>query len=246
MTHAYRTGLPVLRDISLTVEPGETVALVGPTGSGKSTLVKLLLRFYEPESGRILLDGKDLHEMRVGDLRRAVGFVSQEVFLFHGTVRENIAYGSFGADDEAIESAARAAEAHAFITALPEGYDTLVNERGSNFSAGQRQLLSFARALAHGADVLVLDEATSSIDTETEALVQEGIHTLMEGRTALVVAHRLSTIQDVDRIYVLDHGEVAEHGSHHDLLGQEGLYHRLYRLQYEVQESRAAAVAGGG
>ncbi len=235
----------VLRDLSFTVEPGERVAFVGATGAGKTTVLKLLTRLYEPTHGRVLLDGMDLRDLTQENLRRRVAMVLQDVFLFSGTIAENIALDREDVDRATVERVSRAVQAHRFVEALPEGYDTEVRERGSNFSAGQRQLLSFARALAHGADVLVLDEATSSIDTETESLVQEGIHALMEGRTALVVAHRLSTIQDVDRIYVLGHGRVEEAGSHEELLAGEGLYRRLHHLQVEAQESRpAAAVAG--
>jgi ABC-type multidrug transport system fused ATPase/permease subunit len=179
----------------------------------------------------VLLDGADLRELGQEDLRRRVAMVLQDVFLFSGSIAENIALGRPEIDAAAVERAARAVEAHGFIERLPQGYDTPVRERGTNLSAGQRQLLSFARALAHGADVLVLDEATSSIDVETEALVQRGIHILMEGKTALVIAHRLSTIEDVDRIYVLHHGRIVESGSHGELLAAGGVYAHLHRLQ---------------
>ena len=234
----------VLADLSFTVEAGERAALVGATGAGKTTVLKLLTRLYEPNRGRILIDGVDLRELSQENLRRRVAMVLQDVFLFSGTVAENIALEREDIDRETVERVVRAVQAHRFVEALPEGYDTQVRERGSNFSSGQRQLLSFARALAHGADVLVLDEATSSIDTETEALLQRGIHTLMEGRTALVVAHRLSTIQDVDRIYVLEKGKLVEWGSHEELLARRGLYQRLYSLQYESQQASPVAAAG--
>ncbi|MGI9591585.1 MAG: ABC transporter ATP-binding protein, partial [Myxococcota bacterium] len=234
----------VLRDLSFTIEAGERAAFVGPTGAGKTTVLKLRTRLYEPDRGRILLDGVDLRDLTQEHLRRRVAMVLQDVFLFSGTVAENIALDRGDIDRETVERVARVVQAHRFVEILPQGYDTMVRERGSNFSAGQRQLLSFARALAHGADVLVLDEATSSIDTETEALVQQGIHRLMEGRTALVVAHRLSTIRDVDRIYVLDKGKLAERGSHDELLARGGLYRRLYELQYEGQEDHRVAAAG--
>jgi len=235
----------VLRDLSFVIEAGERAAFVGPTGAGKTTVLKLLTRLYEPDRGRILIDGVDLRDLTQEHLRRRVGMVLQDVFLFSGTVAENIALDRDDIDRETIERVGRVVQADRFVANLPGGYDTQVRERGSNFSAGQRQLLSFARALAHGADVLVLDEATSSIDTETEALVQQGIHRLMEGRTALVVAHRLSTIQDVDRIYVLEKGQLSEHGSHEELLARGGLYQRLYELQYRSQEDAPVAAAGG-
>ncbi len=231
----------VLRDLSLRVEPGEKVALVGPTGAGKTTVLKLLTRLYEPTRGRILLDGVDLRDLPQEQVRRRVAIVLQDVFLFSGTVAENIALDREEVDRETVERVARAVQAHRFIERLPGGYEAELRERGTNLSAGERQLVSFARALAHGADVLALDEATSSIDAETEALVQQGIHTLMEGRTAIAIAHRLSTIRDVERIYVLDGGRLAEAGSHAELLARGGLYARLYRLQYQPQEHGAAA-----
>jgi ATP-binding cassette subfamily B protein len=233
----------VLRDLSLRIEPGEKVALVGPTGAGKTTVLKLLTRFYDPTRGRILLDGVDLRELPQEHVRRRVAIVLQDVLLFSGTLAENIGMGREDVDRAAVERVARAVQASRFIERLPGGYDAELRERASNLSAGERQLVSFARALAHGADVLALDEATSSIDPETEALVQRGIHTLMEGRTAIAIAHRLSTIRDVDRIYVLEGGRVAESGSHAELLERGGLYARLYHLQYEPQE-RGAAAAG--
>jgi ATP-binding cassette subfamily B protein len=234
----------VLRGVSFRVEAGEKVALVGPTGAGKTTVLKLLTRLYEPTRGRILLDGRDLRDLTQEHVRRRVAMVLQDVFLFSGTVAENLALDRSDIDRARIVEVARAVQAERFVERLPEGFDTPVRERGSNFSAGQRQLLSFARALAHGADVLALDEATSSIDPETEALVQRGIHALMQGRTALVVAHRLSTIQDVDRIYVLDHGRIAEAGTHAELLALGGLYERLYYLQYEAQPRAPMAAFG--
>ena len=234
----------VLRGVSFRVEPGQKAAFVGATGAGKTTIIKLLTRLYEVTRGRILLDGVDLRELPQAELRRRVAMVLQDVFLFSGSVAENIALGRAEIGAEAIERAARAVDAHRFIEGLPEGYATRLRERGTDLSGGQRQLLSFARALAHGADVLVLDEATSSIDTETEAQVQHGVHVLMEGKTSLVIAHRLSTIEDVDRIYVLHHGRIAEAGAHAELLARGGLYHRLYRLQYAAQSAPGAAAAG--
>ncbi len=245
VSFAYAGDDWVLRDVSFRVEPGEKVALVGATGAGKTTIIKLLARLYEVSEGRILLDGVDLRELPQAELRRRVAMVLQDVFLWSGSVAENIGLGREDISLTEIERSARAVEAHRFIERLPDGYETEVRERGTNLSAGQRQLLSFARALAHRADVLVLDEATSSIDSETEALIQKGIHTLMEGKTALVIAHRLSTIEDVDRIYVLHRGRLVESGSHDELLGRRGIYHRLYRLQYAEQGARAPAAAAG-
>jgi ATP-binding cassette subfamily B protein len=236
---AYQGEDWVLRGLSFRVEPGERVAFVGATGAGKTTIIQLLTRLYEVQRGRILLDGVDLRELPQGELRRRVAMVLQDVFLFSGTLEENIGLGRADIDAPTIERAARAVEAHGFIERLPQGYQTEVRERGSNFSTGQRQLLSFARALVHGADVLVLDEATSSIDTETEALLQHGIHVLMEGKTAIVIAHRLSTIEDVDRIYVVEQGRLVESGSHRELLAAAGLYARLHRLQYRVRAADA-------
>jgi len=234
----------VLRDVSFRVEPGESAAFVGATGAGKTTIIKLLTRLYDVDRGSIRIDGVDLREWPQGELRRRVGMVLQDVFLFSGSIEQNVSLGRDEIDHDAVQRAARAVQADRFIARLPQGYATEVRERGTNLSAGQRQLLSFARALAHGADVLVLDEATSAIDSETEGLVQEGIRVLMEHKTALVIAHRLSTIQDVDCIHVLHKGQLVESGTHDELVALGGVYQRLYRLQYAEQEAPVAAAGG--
>jgi len=234
---AYKGEDWVLRDLSFKVEPGERVAFVGATGAGKTTVINLLSRFYEVSRGRILIDGVDVRLIAQRELRARVATVLQDVFLFSGSVSDNISLGRSDLGPAEIERAARAVEAHGFIERLPRGYATELRERGSNLSAGQRQLLSFARALAHGAEILILDEATSSIDSETEAMIQQGIHTLMQGRTAIAIAHRLSTIRDVDRIYVLHQGQLVESGSHEDLIALGGSYRRLYSLQAELELS---------
>ncbi|HEY0035721.1 MAG TPA: ABC transporter ATP-binding protein, partial [Longimicrobium sp.] len=231
VTFAYRGRDPLLTDFSLHIQPGETVAVVGPTGAGKSTLVKLLLRLYELSAGSITLDGIDVLEIRLADLRRAIGLVSQDVFLFDGTVRENIAYGSFHATPEQVERAARLAEAHDFVMALPEGYDTLVGERGQKLSGGQRQRIAVARAILKDPPVLVLDEATSAVDNETEAAIQRSLEHISRDRTTIAIAHRLSTVRNANRIYVMDGGRIVEQGTHDDLLRTGGMYAALWRVQ---------------
>jgi ATP-binding cassette subfamily B protein len=232
----------ILRDISFVVEPGRSVALVGATGAGKTSIISLLTRFYDVEQGRITLDGFDVRDLDQRSLRGALALVLQDVHLFSGTIASNIRLGS-DIPPERIREAARAVHAHRFIESLPQGYDTEVKERGATLSMGQKQLLSFARALAHDPRVLVLDEATSSVDTETEQLIQQALKVLMKGRTAIVIAHRLSTIQNVDEILVLHKGRIRERGTHQELLQTRGLYWRLYQLQYKDQEIASGTVA---
>ncbi len=240
VTFAYTPGVEVLKHVSFTVEPGQRIGVVGATGSGKSTLINLLLRFYDVSSGRILLDGTDIRDLPIADLRRHFALVLQDVYLFSGTVAGNIRLGREDITDAQVRAAAEAVHADAFIRDLPRGYDTPVAERGATLSVGQKQLLSFARALAFDPQVLVLDEATSSVDTETEVLIRDALRVLMQGRTTIAIAHRLSTIQDMDRILVLHRGELRESGTHQELLAMRGIYHRLYQLQYQ---SHAAAPA---
>ncbi len=235
VSFAYTPGTPVLQDISFAVEPGERVALVGATGAGKSTVIALLSRFYDVVSGQILVDGIDIRDYDLQGLRRSIGVVLQDVFLFSGTVADNIRLGNEAITDEAMRDAIEAAQAWPFIRRLDRQLDTPVGERGSTLSAGQRQLLAFARALAHDPRILVLDEATSSIDTETEIMIRQALARLLEGRTAIMIAHRLSTIQKADRIIVLHHGRIRETGTHQELLHARGIYWKLYQLQYQDQ-----------
>jgi ABC-type multidrug transport system fused ATPase/permease subunit len=219
------------------------VAIVGATGSGKTTIINLLLRFYDAQRGRIVVDGTDIREMPLHGLRRLFGLVLQDVHLFSGTIAGNVRLGNESISDDRVRAALRAVHADSFVDRLPRGIDTPVAERGATFSAGQRQLLSFARALAFDPRVLILDEATSSVDTETETLIRDALRVLMRGRTTIAIAHRLSTIQDMDRILVLHKGVLRESGTHQDLLAQRGIYHRLYRLQFKSEEQREPASA---
>jgi ATP-binding cassette subfamily B protein len=233
VSFAYKEDDYVLRDVSFEVKPGERVGIVGATGAGKSTLISLLLRFYDVTSGRILIDGVDIREIDLATLRKMFGLVLQDVHLFSGTIAGNIRLGDDSIDDARVRDAARAVHAHRFIEALPGGYDARVAERGATLSVGQKQLLSFARALAFDPAVLILDEATSSVDTETELLIRDALHVLMSGRTTLAIAHRLSTIQDMDKILVFHKGKLRESGSHQELLGVRGIYFKLFQLQYK-------------
>jgi ATP-binding cassette, subfamily B, multidrug efflux pump len=228
----YKDDVPLIEDLSLDVAPGQTIAIVGPTGAGKTTLVNLLMRFYDVDGGSIRVDGVDIRQVRRGALRRTFGMVLQDTWLFSGTIRENIAYGRDGAGDEAIVDAAKAAQADHFVRTLPENYDTLINEEASNLSQGQKQLLTIARAFLADPAILILDEATSSVDTRTEVLIQESMHRLMHGRTAFVIAHRLSTIRNADLILMMEGGRIVERGSHHDLLAAKGPYAALYASQF--------------
>lgn len=231
VSFAYNGRTPVIENLSLSIPAGKTIAIVGSTGSGKSTLVKLLLRLYEVHSGTITLDGIEIHKLQLKDLRRAIGLVSQDVFLFHGTVLENITYGSFDATSAEIMAAAQIAEAHEFISRLPQGYDTLVGERGQKLSGGQQQRIAIARAILKNPPVLILDEATSAVDNETEAAIQRSLEKITKNRTTIAIAHRLSTVRNADCIYVMEYGKLVEQGRHEELLEQEGIYASLWRVQ---------------
>lgn len=230
---SYEEGTDVLNDVSFHIEPGETIALVGPTGAGKTTIVNLISRFYDIQKGVIRIDGHDIKEVSIESLRKQMGIMTQDNFLFTGTIRENIAYGKLDATDEEIIAAAKAVHAHDFITKLPDGYNTKLEERGGGLSVGQKQLLAFARTMVSMPKILILDEATSSIDTKTELLVQDGIEALLKGRTSFVIAHRLSTIQKADRIFVIDNGGIVEEGNARELMAKRGAYYRLYTAQLQ-------------
>lgn len=232
VSFAYEKDTQVLHNVSFKVKPGENIALVGPTGAGKTTITSLISRFYDTTEGRVLIDGKDVSKVNLNSLRSQMGVMLQDTFLFSDSIKENIRYGKLDATDEEIIAAAKAVSAHDFIMKLEKGYDTQVNERGSRLSVGQRQLISFARALLANPRILILDEATSNIDTATEILVQKGINKLLSGRTSFVIAHRLSTIRDCDRIMVIDDGEIVEAGTHEELLNLRGAYYKLYMAQY--------------
>jgi ATP-binding cassette subfamily B multidrug efflux pump len=239
----YSADAPLIEDMNIHVTPGQTIAIVGPTGAGKTTLVNLLMRFYDLDSGRILVDGVDTRQMRRGDLRRMFGMVLQDTWLFTGTIRENIAYGRESATEAEIVQAAVASQADHFIRTLPESYDTVLNQDATNLSQGQKQLLTIARAVLADPEILILDEATSSVDTRTEVLIQKAMRELMKGRTSFVIAHRLSTIRDADMILVMNHGRIIEQGTHPELLAKGGFYANLYNSQFAAQEQVQDALA---
>ncbi len=232
VTFGYTADTPVLNDVSFNVTAGETIALVGATGAGKSTIVNLLSRFYDINGGSILIDGVDIRGVNIESLRRQMGIMTQDSYIFSGTIRDNIAYGKLDATEEEIVAAAKAVHAHDFISRLKDGYDTKLTARGGELSNGQRQLVAFARTMLSNPHILVLDEATSSIDTKTELLVQAGIRDLLKGRTSFVIAHRLSTIQNADRIFVIDDGGIVESGSPADLMAKKGAYYKLRQAQF--------------
>ncbi len=239
VTFSYEEGKPVLQNVDILAEPGKTIALVGPTGAGKTTIVGLMMRFYDVDSGKIVIDGTDIRQYEQRSLRSNLGMVLQEPFLFSGSVMDNIRYGRLDASDEEVFAAAKIANAHEFILRMPSGYDTNVGERGGLLSLGQRQLISIARAILADPRILILDEATASVDTRTEALIQEALDQLLKGRTSFVIAHRLSTVRNADLVVVLDEGKVVEQGTHDALLEKGGLYAELYRRQFYIPEEEA-------
>ena len=238
ITFAYNERKPVIENLTLNIPSGDTIAIVGSTGSGKSTLVKLLLRFYEIQSGKITLDGVDIRDINLTDLRKSIGLVSQDVFLFHGTVKENIAYGMYGATEEEVITAAKIAEAHNFIGQLPQGYETVVGERGQKLSGGQRQRIAIARAVLKNPPILILDEATSAVDNETEAAIARSLEKITHNRTTIAIAHRLSTIRHANCIYVVEYGKIVEQGTHEELLAKQGVYDNLWQVQTGVRTNQ--------
>lgn len=238
----YKAGVPLIENMNIDVQPGQIIAIVGPTGAGKTTLVNLLMRFYEIGEGRITVDGVDIRDFKRGEMRSKFGMVLQDTWLFHGTIRDNIAYGRTGACEADVMRAARAAHADHFIRTLPDGYDTILNEEASNISQGQKQLLTIARAILADPAILILDEATSSVDTRTEVFIQKAMKEMMTGRTSFVIAHRLSTIRDADLILVVNHGNVIEQGTHHELLARGGFYADLYNSQFTGGRQESEAV----
>ena len=239
VTFSYEPGKPVLKDLTFKVEPGEMIGLAGHSGAGKSTLINLICRFYDVEDGAVLIDGHDIRDVTLKSLRDQIGVVLQDPFLFNGPIAENIAYGNPNASLDQVVSAAKAANAHEFILKLPDSYDTPVGERGVRLSGGERQRISIARAILRNPRILILDEATSSMDTETEAQIQEALHRLIQGRTTFAIAHRLSTLKHADRLLIVDNGDLAEMGSHNELIALDGIYARLCRMQSELSKLRA-------
>jgi len=234
---SYEKGHPILKHVNLYARPGQTIAFVGPTGAGKTTIINLLTRFYDIDSGTITIDGHDIYKTTRNSLRSALSIVLQDTYLFTDSIKENIRYGRLNATDEEIEAAAKLANAHEFIRRLPDGYDTLLTDGGGNLSQGQRQMISIARAILANPSVLILDEATSSVDTRTEVKIQEAMNNLMKGRTNFVIAHRLSTIKDADLIAVVNHGEIIERGNHQQLMEKKGFYYNLYTNQFDQNEA---------
>ena len=236
VSFGYDKDKLVLKNVSFEAKPRETLALLGSTGSGKSTIIKLISRFYEPQSGTIKIDGYDIRQVKQKSLRRQMGIVLQDTFLFTGTVMENIRYGKLDATDEEVINAAKLVGAHEFISKLPEGYNTKIGERGAGLSVGQKQLISFARALLRDPAILILDEATSSIDPYTDLLIRKAMRRLFKDRTSIVIAHRLSTVREADRIFVVDNGQIIEEGTHEELIKRGGLYKHLYEMQFKEPE----------